>query len=76
MTQIFALLAVLFVLFLAAILSTLVGAMSGWLVSLTPFGNWIKHVLGNPDYTLAELGALLGFVGAFFKSSLQQKKDK
>ena len=76
MTQIFALLAVLFVLFLAGFLSTLVGAMSGWLVSLTPFGDWIKHVLGNPDYTLAELGALLGFVGAFFKSSLQQKKDK
>ena len=61
--------------FLACILGTAVGALSGWFVSLTPFGNWIMHVLGNPDFTLAELGAVLGFVGAFFRSSLTQRKD-
>ena len=76
MAQIFALLAVIFILFLACILGTAVGAASGWCVSLTPFGSWIKHVLGNPDFTLAELGALLGFVGAFFRSSVTNSSKK
>lgn len=55
-------------LFASALLGTTFGAFSGWVVSLTAFGDWIKHVLGNPSYSLAELGALLGFVGAFFRS--------
>jgi len=76
MAQIFALLAVVFILFLACILGTAVGALSGWCVSLTPLGGWIKHVLGNPDFTLAELGALLGFVGAFFRSSVTKPSKK
>jgi hypothetical protein len=50
-------------------------ALSGWFVSITPLGDWIKHVLGQPDYTLAEVGALLGFVGSFFRSSITQRKD-
>lgn len=74
MTQILALLAFVFIIFLASILGTVVGAMSGWFVSLTPFGDWIKHVLGQPDYTLAQLGALLGFAGAFCRSSLTQPR--
>ena len=36
----------------------------------------IKHVLGNPDFTLAELGATLGFVGAFFRSSVTKPSKK
>lgn len=56
-------------LFFSAIIQSLLGAFSGWAVSLTPLGDWIRHVLDNPNYTLAELGALLGFVGAFFRST-------
>jgi hypothetical protein len=59
-----------------ALLAAAVGALSGWCVSLTPLGGWIKHVLGNPDFTLAELGALLGFVGAFFRSSVTKPSKK
>lgn len=61
--------------FLACVLGTAVGALSGWFVSLTPFCNWIMHVLGNPDFTLAELGAVLGFVGSFFRSTLTTRKS-
>lgn len=49
------------------------GALSGWLLSLTPLGTWVLHVLGQPAYTLAELGCFLGFVGGFFRSSNQSK---
>lgn len=60
--------------FIAAVLGTAVGALSGWFVSLTPFGDWIKHVLGG-DYTIAELGAVLGFVGAFIRSTVVRKDE-
>lgn len=53
--------------FVSALLSTAVGAFAGWAVSLTPFGKWIQHVLSSPPYTLAELGALLGFAGSFLR---------
>lgn len=61
--------------FFGTLAGSLFGAFSGWVVALTPLGDWIKHVLGNPNYTLVELGALLGFVGAFFRSTSSSKKD-
>ena len=49
------------------------GALSGWLLSLTPLGAWVLHVLGQPAYTLPELGCFLGFVGGFFRSAQSQR---
>ncbi len=57
-----------------AIAGAMFGALSGWILSWTPFGDWIKHVLDNPGFTLAELGAFLGFVGGFFRASVSTKK--
>lgn len=71
----FAAVAVAALLFISALLSAAGGAFAGWAVSLTPLGDWIRHVLDNPSYTLAELGALLGFVGAFFRSTLSASKN-
>jgi len=70
-----ALLYIAFILFFGSILGAAFGAFSGWVVSLTFLGDYIRHVLGQPSYALAELGALLGFAGAFFRSSTSMKKD-
>lgn len=61
-------------LFFGCIAGAMFGALGGWVVSLTPFGDWIKHVLDNPNYTLTELGCLLGFVGGFFRTTVSTKK--
>lgn len=66
--------AVAALLFISTLLSAAGGAFAGWAVSLTPLGDWIRHVLDNPSYTLAELGALLGFIGAFFRTSVSSSK--
>lgn len=53
-------------------LSTIFGAFAGWIVGLTSFGDWVLHVLssmGLKGFTLAQFGALVGFVGAFFRST-------
>jgi hypothetical protein len=67
--------AVAALLFISALLSAAGGAFAGWAVSLTPLGDWIRHVLDNQSYTLTELGALLGFVGAFFRSTASTSKQ-
>ena len=65
--------AVAALLFISALLSAAGGAFAGWAVSLTPLGDWIRHVLDNQSYIL--LGALLGFVGAFFRSTASTSKQ-
>lgn len=67
-----------FVFFLAPLLGVLIGAFSGWVISLlAPV--WVTTGLGllgfqvRPDQ-LVELGAALGFVGGFFKSYLKTEK--
>lgn len=55
------------------------GALTGWLVSLTPLGGMATaalHALRIDGVTLAQLGALLGFVGPFLRSrqSVETKK--
>ena len=53
-------------------LATIFGAFAGWIVGLTSFGDWILHALssmGLKGFTLAQFGALVGFVGAFFRST-------
>ncbi len=62
---------VVFVAFLLAVASTLVGAIIGWLVGLTPLGQGVMKVwigLTGIKCEMWELGAFLGFVSGFFKS--------
>ena len=57
--------------FLLIILGTLTGAISGFVVGLA-FGNIITYTLaqfGIHGVALWQLGATLGFVGPFFKST-------
>lgn len=65
--------------FLAPIFGVLVGAFSGWVVSiLAPV--WVPtglkaiglHVEANQ---LVEVGAALGFAGGFFRSHLKSNKE-
>ncbi|MBI4021435.1 MAG: hypothetical protein HY369_04265 [Candidatus Aenigmarchaeota archaeon] len=53
------------------------GGLAGWIVGWTPFGDWILHVLrcGRIDgFTMAELGALMGFAGGFLRAA-SSKRD-
>ncbi|MFH1393684.1 MAG: hypothetical protein ABII71_05255 [Candidatus Micrarchaeota archaeon] len=59
--------------FVFAILGAVMGAIAGWLVDLTPFlGEAVKHgfssVFGVYNPNLVEIGAMLGFIGGFFKN--------
>lgn len=66
-------------LFVAILLSTLVGGVVGWTVDLMfPFVVTTLNTLTGLELTAFEMGAVLGFVGSFFKSSLtnNNKADK
>ena len=57
--------------FLGCILGTLFGAFAGWVVGLI-FGKTILSffaALGITGFKMWQIGAVLGFVGGFFKSS-------
>jgi len=56
---------------LTAIVSTLIGAFIGWVVGWF-FGNTILSFfasIGIEGYTMVQLGAVLGFVGGFFRGT-------
>lgn len=77
MPAILGLLGVALFMFVYPLVGVLFGAFSGWVVGLI-FGDWVllglAQVLNHPlDLTMVQLGAALGFVGGFFKSTLQQK---
>ncbi len=59
--------------FLFAIFGALVGAVTGFIVSLTPYlGVWVREgfmAFGVQNPSLTAIGAALGFVAGFFKSS-------
>lgn len=59
--------------FFFAIFGALVGALTGWLVSLTPIlGDLVLQgftMLGLKDPNLVALGAMIGFVAGFFKQN-------
>lgn len=62
---------------LGCIAGAAVGALGGWIVGWTAFGDWILHVLGAfgaRGFTMAELGAACGFVGGFLKTKVDLKK--
>lgn len=63
-------------LFVAVILGTILGAFTGWILSLTFLGDWIIagfKVFGiNAEGKLVVLGAMLGFLSGFFKTSVSK----
>jgi hypothetical protein len=64
-------------LFVAILLGTLVGGVVGWTVDLMfPFVVVALNTLTGLSLTAFEMGAVLGFVGSFFKSSLTNKSEK
>ncbi len=69
------LVAVLF--FFAALLSTLFGGFVGWVVDLVfPFVTATLNQLAGTQLTGFETGAVLGFFGSFFRSSLNNNTNK
>ena len=57
--------------FLGCVLGTLCGAFAGWIVGLF-FGKTILAflaTLGITGFNMWQIGAVLGFVGGFFRSS-------
>ena len=61
-------------LFVAVVLGTILGAFTGWILSLTFLGDWIisgfKAFGVNSEGKLVVIGAMLGFLSGFFKSSI------
>ena len=56
--------------FLYAVIGTIIGALTGWVVGIF-FGTPILAILsaiGIEGFTMAQIGAFLGFVGSFFRS--------
>lgn len=68
MKELIIVLSVIGMVFLYLLLGTFVGAVAGWAVGII-FSEtteaWLLHL--NLPFQLWEVGALLGFVGAFFK---------
>jgi hypothetical protein len=61
-------------LFVAVIASTVIGGIVGWVVGLVfPFVPQTINQLVGTELTAFELGAVLGFVGAFFRNSSTSK---
>mgnify|MGYP000849615734 FL=1 len=64
--------------FVVVILSTLVGAVCGWVVGLTPLGGMALHALAGFGVTgipLHDIRALIGFVSGFFSHHGGAKDD-
>lgn len=67
------------IVFVAPIIGVLIGAFSGWVVSMlapvwVPSG--LKYIGINIQASnLVELGAALGFIGGFFRVDKSDKKD-
>ena len=64
------------ILFLVVILGTLFGWFAGWVVGLF-FSDMLLPIfaaVGIKGFTLAHIGAFLGFVGGFFKANVTTKK--
>ena len=59
------------ILFVAVLLGTLIGGIVGWVVGMTfPFVIVTLNTLTGLTLTAFEMGAVLGFVGSFFKTSV------
>jgi hypothetical protein len=61
-------------LFFVIILSTLFGGIAGWTVDLVfPFVAITLNSLLGTTLTAFEMGAVMGFVGSFFRTSVTNK---
>ena len=61
---------VAFVIFALVVLSTLLGGIAGWTVGLVfPYVTDTLRELSGVELSNFQIGATLGFVGSFFKSS-------
>jgi hypothetical protein len=62
------------ILFVAVLLSTVIGGIVGWIVGLVfPFVIVTLNTLTGLTLTAFEMGAVLGFVGSFFKTSVTKE---
>ena len=61
-------------LFFVIILSTLFGGIAAWTVDLVfPFVATTLNSLLGTELTAFEMGAVMGFVGSFFRTSVTKK---
>lgn len=60
----------------ACLLGTAVGATAGWIVGLVFDQSMflLAKMLGIPDAAPYQLGAIFGFIGGFFRSSIMTRK--
>jgi hypothetical protein len=70
-----------FFIFILIILDTFLGAVTGYLISLTPLGNMV--VIGmktlfkiDASNRIVEIGATLGFLTGFFQSIVKIKTER
>jgi hypothetical protein len=62
-------------LFFMIIINTLVGGVVGWTVDLVfPVVNQTLNTLSGLQLDAFDMGAVLGFFGSFFRSTLQSKQ--
>jgi hypothetical protein len=74
MTYILSIVGILVTLFVAVIASTLIGGFVGWTVNLMfPVVNQTLNQLSGLQLDAFDMGAVLGFFGSFFRSTLQSK---
>ncbi len=71
---VFAALVGIFAIFFFATIGAIMGAIAGWIVGLVPIiGELVKTgftQIGMQNPNLVAIGAMLGFVGGFFKSTM------
>lgn len=61
------------VLFFVCLIGTVMGALAGWIVGLVfPETLGLLAKMLNVDAAPWQLGAILGFIGGFFRSSLSK----
>jgi hypothetical protein len=73
---IFAAVAVAAILFVAVLLGTLIGGIVGAIVGIVfPFVIVTLNTLTGLTLTGFEMGAVLGFVGSFFRTSVTKKDE-
>lgn len=64
-------------LFIIPLIGVVVGAFAGWVVGLffegTVLGTLSRFGVNSSGLEVWQVGATLGFVGGFFKSTLEQK---
>ena len=65
--------------FVAVVLGTLFGALAGWIVGLffdnTILGTLARFGVKTEGLAMWQLGATLGFIGGFFRATVQKSSD-